>query len=119
MGDNKFWDEAGNSWRKQLEQYDNIQKFLKAKKKEDWLKVAKFRISEEERQEQTDRFYQSNRLVTNQLGLAPEEFQNMMSRELARKEGLHKGSYVSQAKHKMEDLFDFRPKVLWPDYLLP
>lgn len=108
IGDDTFWEESGCDWQEQLEKYDNLEKGLKSKEKEDWKKIAEERRKKSEAREQQKQD-EKRQWETNQLELAPKELREMYHNELRKRMGLDKGSHLSRAKHATSELFRFIP----------
>jgi hypothetical protein len=107
VGDFKFWKESGNKWEDQLKLYNNLEKNLKSKKKEDWLKIAEARQKKSEIEEVQDE-QEMEHLVTNNVELAPLELREMYHAERRKKMGLDK-SHSQAAKERLSKLFKFVP----------
>jgi hypothetical protein len=99
--------ESGNKWEEQLKLYNNLEKNLKSKKKEDWLEVAERRIKKSEKEEQEDE-QEMEHIVTNNVELAPLELREMYHQERRKKMGLEK-SHSQAAKERLSKLFKFMP----------
>lgn len=106
IGDSAFWKESGNDWKRQLEQYDNVETHLKAKDMKDWSKIADRRLAKDKQKEMEEE-REKDRFPTNQIGLAPKEMQEMYRREMEKR--FKKESHLKQAKGRVEKIFYFKP----------
>lgn len=78
---------SGCNWKQQLKQFDNIEKNLKQKEKEDWEKVAEFRMKEDAKFTEFENEYEP--IQHSMVALAPRRVQDMHYQEIRKKYKSH------------------------------
>lgn len=108
IGDEQFWEEAGNEWKKQLKQYKNIPK----RKREEWKPLAKRRMRESKKKakQKLEEDEDGGKWETNQISLAEPEQIEMHQKEIAKRYNIGK-SCIEQAREKISQhkIFKYKP----------
>jgi hypothetical protein len=101
--------ESGCDWKQQLKSCENLEKTIRTREKADWEKIAEMRWKKDKEDEEKES--NENNFQTNQIGLAPEEYQEMYHKTQAKKFKSH----VHEADKILGKLFKFIPPKVLPE----
>lgn len=93
----------------------NVKKIYK--KREQWEKIAKKRVSKDKKEMKKLRTEQDARLETNQISLANPEQRQMYEERLFKKMG-HQKTHIQEARERRGKLFKFVPSWTKSDWEL-
>lgn len=86
--------------------FQNIEKDLKSKEREDWLELAEKKWKEDKEEHKWDRD-ETEKFPTNNPNLAPPEFKEMYQQELKKK--YVKTPHIIAARNRVNEIFHFIP----------